>query len=301
MKLRKHLALLMAALLIVTLFAGCSSTAATDNMVGGSYGELKEETSTAESIAGNGGSSAVALPENQKLIRTIRIEAETEDLDGLLATVNQRITELEGYVEAQNIYNGSAYNTRRSRNANLTIRIPAEQLDAFVGHVSQDSNITSKNESTENITLSYVATQSRITALETEQTRLLELLAKAEDMEDLLLIESRLTEVRTELEQVTSQLRLYDNQVNYGTIHLNIYEVREYTPVEEPETVWERIAEGFMENLKGLGDGLTELFIFVVTGLPYLIPLGAVVTLVILSIKKKRKKAAQVPPEKKAE
>ena len=58
-----------------------------------------------------------------------------------------------------------------------------------------------------------------------------------------------------------------------------------------------------MENLKGLGDGLTELFIFIVTGLPYLIPLGAVVTLVILAVKKKnkKKKAAQVPPEEKAE
>ena len=67
---------------------------------------------------------------------------------------------------------------------------------------------------TENVTLQYVSTESRVKALETEQTRLLELLENAETMEDLLTIEARLTDVRWELENYASQLRVLDNQVN---------------------------------------------------------------------------------------
>ncbi len=297
MKLRKILALSLSVLLLLALFAGCSANMATDGLMGDSADySMKNESSTVESVAVNNGTGVLALPTNQKLIRTVRIEAETEELDTILTQLNRQIADLEGYLEAQNIYNGSRYSARRSRYADLTVRIPAERLDEFVGQVSEASNVTSKNESTENITLSYVATQSRITALETEQTRLLELLAKAEDMESLLLIEERLTEVRTELEEVTSQMRLYDNQVDYATVHLNISEVREYTPVEEPETVWERIAEGFTENLKGLGDGIVELFIFVVVALPYLIPLAAAVVLTVFLIRRKIKKKKAAPP-----
>ena len=192
------------------------------------------------------------------------------------------------------MYNGSQYSGRRYRHADLTVRIPADRLDQFVQHVSENSNVTNNKETADDITLSYVATQSRITALETEQTRLLELLASAQDMSDLLEIEQRLTEVRTELEKVTSQLRLYDNQVSYGTIYLAVSEVKEYTVVEEPETVWGRIAAGFVESLKNLGKFFTELFVTLVVGLPYLILAGILLTAVILVLKNaKRKRKAK--------
>ena len=55
--------------------------------------------------------------------------------------------------------------------------------------------------------------------------------------------------MRYELENRASQLRLYDNQVDYATIYLSIDEVQEYTPVEEP-TVWERISGGFVSSIK---------------------------------------------------
>jgi hypothetical protein len=102
-------------------------------------------------------------------------------------------------VENKNIRNGSANASRRYRYANLTIRVPVDQLDAFVEHVSGASNVVHYSENAKDITLSYVATQRRITALETEQTRLLELLAQAENMSDLLQIEQLLTDVGTEL------------------------------------------------------------------------------------------------------
>lgn len=298
---KKYLSVLLAALLVLSLLAGCG--AATDNAAGapqemeGSKDFLADQELTGTTTDS---STTNSLPPEQKLIRKFYIDAETEDMNVLLAGVKERIAELGGYVESENVYNGSQYSgSRRYRHANLTIRIPADKLDSFVQSVSDAANITSSEQTVDDVTLSYVATESRLKALQTEQDRLLELLAKAETMDDILQIESRLTDVRGELEGVTSQLRVYDNQVNYGTVNLSISEVKEYTVVEEPETVWERIGAGFMENLKALGDFFVELFVFIVTGLPILIPLAAVVVFIVWLVHKSNKKRKNKKEENK--
>ena len=288
MKLRKLFIIVLCLTFIVGLY-GCSASvenSAGKEMVSDSYYEMENGLVTEKPSA-----SESKLPENRKLIQKVRLSAETEEMDTLLEAVNNRITELGGYIENQQIYNGSAYSGARHRNAELTIRIPAEKLDSFVDQVAAVSNIVSTNKSTEDVTLSYVATESRVSALETEQARLLELLAKAETMEDLLTVESRLTDVRAELEQVTTTLRVMENQVDYGTVYLSISEVREYTVVEEPETVWDRIGTGFMESLNNIGDGFVELFVFLTVNIPYIIIIGAILFVLMFTIYLRRKKA----------
>ena len=241
-------------------------------------------------------SDGTVIPENQKLIQKYWINAETEDMSPLLEQVGQKISQLGGYIEAQQIHNGSQYSGRRYRSAELTIRIPADKLNSFVDQISEVSNIVSSNKSVDDVTLKYVATESRMLALQTEQNRLIELLALAENLEEILIIEDRLTDVRTELEQVTSTLKLYDNQVNYGTVYLSIDEVREYTVVEEPKTVWERIGTGFVESLKNVGNFLVELFVFLVVRIPYLVLIAAIITVVIVLLRHRKKKKKRTPP-----
>jgi len=305
MKLTKLLAILLA---VSLLLAGCGAesngamgSAVADGQYGRydtSYEDPQEAGLTKDTETGN-----TTMPVNQKLIRKIWLEAETEDMNGLLSSVEERIEALSGYVEARQVRNGSAYSGKRYRYAELTIRIPAQQLDAFVDSVKEHSNITDARETTDDVTLSYVEQESRVVALETEQTRLLELLAKAESMEDILKIESRLTEIRGQLEKVKSQLRVYDNQINYGTVYLNITEVTEYTPVTEPETLWERMGAGLSESWKDMLSGMSDFLVFLVAALPHLLPWGIVAAAVILIIrakkKKKEKKNHPKPPEEK--
>ena len=125
-------------------------------------------------------------------------------------------------------------------------------------------------------------------ALKTEESRLLELLAGAETMSDLLEIEARLSDVRYELESYTSRLRTLDNQINYATVYLFIEEVQEYTPVEEP-TFFERITEGFADSLEGLWQSLQDLAVFLVVSFPYILVYGGIGLVLILVLKKLRK------------
>ena len=298
---KKWLALVLVSLLVCTLAFGCAK--ANDGAIA-EKGEALMGDTGGTSVDGSDvltdsvQSTSTATNPGQKLIRKIWLDAETESMDPLLESINQRVTELGGYIESRDIYNGSQYSGSRYRNAELTIRIPADKLDSFVQHVTDNANITSNKETADDITLSYVATESRLKALQTEETRLLELLAEAKDMSDLLQIEDRLTEVRTELEQVKSTLQVYDNQVNYGTVNLSVSEVKEYTVVEEPETVWERIGAGLKESMDNLGNFFTDFFVVIVVSLPYMAILLVPAVVVLLLIRWGRRRRAKKEKEK---
>lgn len=288
---KKILSLTLCLALLVCLGGcGANSSVSLKTQAQAPMAAPREEAAAMDMAAGinnsiTGTTGSVPLPENRKWIITINMEVETEDLDALLEDMDREILALNGYVEDQNIYNGSSYASHRYRSANLTVRIPDEHVEAFTGSVSGLANVTSQNLSREDITLQYSATANRVTALETEEARLLELLAEAETMADLLEIEARLTDVRYELENFASQLRLYDNQVDYATVYLYISEVQEYTPVEEP-TFFERIQMTFSDALEGLGNGIVDLTVFLVGNSPYLLVFG-ILGIVIFKLTKR--------------
>ena len=306
MNARKWPSLLICLVPVLGLLSGCGSKSMLSE---GSYDMANQETWAADEapMAANGspslmdsGASTASVPQNRKWIVTVSMTAETEDLDSLLESIGAQIEALGGYVEDQWITNGSRYSTSRYRSASLTVRIPAADVDSFTQTVSGACNVVHSSKSLEDVTLTYVATESRMKALQTEEARLLELMGQAETMSDLLEIEARLTDVRYELENRASQLRLYDNQVDYATIYLSIDEVQEYTPVEEP-TVWERISGGFVSSIKGVGNGLLDLLVWVLAKSPYLVILGGVTVGVVVLIKKRKarkaaKKAAKQNP-----
>ena len=221
-----------------------------------------------------------AATADRKLIKTVNMDVETREYDKLLSAVENKVTELGGYIESLDAYNGSTYYSYRStRNANLTIRIPKDRLEEFQNTVSELGNVTSRSENVQDVTLTYVDLQSHRDALRTEQERLLQLLEQAESVEDIITIEQRLSDVRYQLESMESQLRSYDNRVDYSTVYLYIDEVEVYTPVEE-ETVWERISTGFVDSLKNIGEGLKEAAIWFVIHIPYLVIWAIVITVI---------------------
>ena len=303
---KKMLSLFLCAVLLMSLTA-CGGSAKSEAMY--SAGVRVEEAAPeapammADKAAGinSTSSDSTPLPENRKWIITMDMNVETDDLEVLMSGLEQKIQALGGYVEDQSIHNGSNYSARRYRNANITVRIPDEQVEQFTGDIAGMANVVSQNLRREDITLKYVATASRVTALETEEARLLELLAKAETMADLLEIEARLTDVRYELENYASQLRLYDNQVDYATVYLSISEVQEYTPVAE-KTAWERIRDGFSSSIKGVKEGFIDFVVWVLANSPYLVIWGIILTVCVIVLRKLprlriRRKTRNTPPQ----
>ena len=250
--------------------------------------EYEEESSGVDSAEIEEGAQAQST--ERKLIKNVDMTVETEEFDSLLANVQNRIEELGGYVENSNVYNGSNYYDYADddysllRSANITARIPADKLDEFLTLVSDTSNVISKTESVTDVTLQYVDLQSHKDALETEQQRLLELLEQAETVEDIISLESRLSEVRYQIESMESQLRTYDNQVSYSTVYLSIDEVKTYTQTKEQSRI-EKMTSGFMDSLQGVGNGFLDLCVKFVVAIPYIVVWAIVIIIVILLIR----------------
>lgn len=245
------------------------------------------------------------LEQNRKLVKTVSMDLETTDFDGYLALVEAKIAELGGYAESFHVDRPNTELSAYSRkSANIVARIPSARLDDFVAAAQDGANLTSRDDSISDITLQYVDTESRVNALKEEQARLLELIAQADSVEAIIAIEARLSDVRYELESYSSQLKTYDNQVEYSTVNLYIRDVREYTPAENA-SFGQRVGRGFSENLKSTLGGLTDIAVWLLSSIPSFVALAFMAALAILLIKglvkistrnRAKKVSRQAPP-----
>jgi len=226
--------------------------------------------------------------ENRKLITTVDIEAESRDYDSFLSWLDGKLAQAGGYIENSEM---QAYDENH-RNCHLTLRIPADKLDGFLSSMGENCNVLNKSIRQEDVTLSYVDTQSHRDALRVEQERLLELLEQAESLEDIIALEDRLTNVRYQLQNYGSALRMLDSQVDYSTVELSLQEVRELTE-PAPESWGSRAWSGMKENARDIGQFFQELGLFLVTHLPILTLLGLVALVVWLATIKPRRRARE--------
>ena len=252
-----------------------------------------EEPVSEEGYAeGQSGQDAVAPETSRKLIKTVNILAETEDFDTLVPGLQKQVEALGGYIEYISVYDVHSYYVEdqqvKQRCANVTARVPKEKLDGFLAQVGEQTNITSRSENVEDVTLQYVDLESHKKALVTEQERLLALMEKAETVEDIIAIEGRLSEVRYQLESMESQLRTYDNRIDYSTVYLSIEEVRKYSAPYDA-SVGERIAKGFAKSLEDIGFGIRDFAIGFVIDIPYIILWGVIIAVAVLVWRKLRK------------
>lgn len=222
---------------------------------------------------------------NRKLIKTVNMTVETKEFDNLIAGIEEQVNSTGGYVESSNISNNNYYSNRDAvRYASYTVRIPANQLNSFLERVKGVSNVISMNQDVRDVTLSYTDMESHKKSLMTEQDRLLALLENADNMEDIITIEERLSEVRYSIESMESQLRVMDNQVDYSTVYIDISEVKELTVVD-PETDGERMVRRFKENIYDIGQGFKDFGIGFVISLPYLVVWAVIILIIVLIVR----------------
>lgn len=284
------------AVMLVMMTAGCgnsSKMAVEDRATVSSGAELDGEYSWDTDETANTGVTSengleAQVENGRKLIRTVSLSLETKEFDSVLTNLSTKTTELGGYIETSSV-NGNSYSHHSTRYASYVIRIPADKLNEFVEVVSELGNVTQKNESVEDVTLRYIDVESHKKALETEQERLLELLSKAENMEEILTIESKLSDIRYEIENYESQLKTMDNQINYSTVSVYVDEVERVMDTGE-KGFFEEIKERFGNSLYVVARGIRGLVIGILGSLPILIVCGGVIAVVVIVVRKILKK-----------
>lgn len=307
---RKILPIVFCAILLFIFLNGCGAAGLTgqSNSTAAYAPAVQNENvmdtqDTAETASPGEGvfsSSNVMVPAEisveQKIIWTVDMEVETLEFDSFLSNLEQEVQRFGGYLESSSV-SGSSIQYTSNRYGTVTVRIPSAQLDAFLDQVGKIGTVTYTNKSSEDITLDYVDVESRIEALEVEQERLLALLESAQDLESVIQLESRLSEVRYQLENYRSTQNRYDSLIDYSTVSLSIQEVQRVATVHD-QSVGQRIAAGWSDTLYRLKNGCVDFFVWFVVNLPYLliwVVLAGVVVWLCLRHRKKRRKKALLP------
>lgn len=224
---------------------------------------------------------------NAKMVYTASVEAETQDFDACTAALEELVEKLGGYLE----YASTGSYGDGSRNASYTVRVPSARFKGFLDSVGEIGHVISQDQNADNISEMYYDTESRLTTQRTKMERLQALLAKAENMEDIITLETAISETELQIEQLTGSLRHYDALVDYATIEIRLREVLRLSTVEEaPPTFASRLGNAFTEGLRSFGDFLQGLAIFLAYNWIWLLFLGLILLLVV---KLSRRRQAQ--------
>ena len=294
MKYRQKWTVVMAAALIVALLAGCGARSMT---AGGADAEseyhyavkdketqmqLNEAPSAMfDSMVSDSkteASGSVYQNSDVKLIRRAWLTVQTTEFDRSIAALEALVEQLEGYYESAELYSGNYYNQGANRSGDYTIRIPSGSYDTFMAQVDGVGHLSRRNESSEDVGEAYYDLEARLKTQRTKQERLLELLKQARSMEDIIALESALTEVEYHIEQYTSQLNRYDGLIGYATIHVSLEEkVKILDEPGEKASVFARMKAGVASSAGGLVTGFQDLLVWVSYHLFGLIVLGGAV------------------------
>ena len=315
---KKSICLILSALLLLTLLCGCgggmktessyaradtapkaasSGTGAVYDNAAGWAEETKSEASGEPAQISSG------LPANTKLIYRASIDMESTEFDAAMQGLNDLVARLGGYFESSELNNYASY-----RRAYFTVRLPAENFESFCGAVGEICQVNNLSRSAEDVSEFYYDTESRLVTQQTKLARLQDLLRQAEEMEDIITLESAISETELAIEQLTGTLRKYDSLVSYATVTINLSEVYKLSTVEEPAIGFgAKLGQAFRSGATGFVNGLQRFLLNIARGwigwLVFIIIVVAVI-LIIRKIRRSRKarlaaapQAAPCPPQ----
>lgn len=229
-----------------------------------------------------------ALSTNRKLVRTASLTVSTTAFDADAAQVQALLESMGGYVEDLYQYGDTEY--KGTRTITLSMRVPTDQLDAFLTSLEGVGRVTNRSESTTDMTLQYADNAARLQTLRDMLTRLNELLFKAEDVSDLIEIQSAISDAQYQIDSYETTQRSIDRQVDMSAVRLTL---EEETPAQSAAagdvSLGERISAGLNASVKWLGQFFRNMLVFIVMALPVVVPVAIIAVAVWLIVRRRAK------------
>jgi len=180
---------------------------------------VKEDMEVLDNQSRPGDASPVNI--DKKIIKEGEIHFKTEDINQTRKILYASLKKLGGYVAEESENN---YSEVGQKEITLQTRIPAKNFDAFLINVSSNAEtIDSKNIRIKDVTTEYIDVTTRLANKKKLEERYLELLKKGSKISDLLEIENKLTDIRSDIESTQGQLNYMMKQVAYSTIDVTFY------------------------------------------------------------------------------
>ena len=206
----------------------------------------------------------------RKMIRTGSLTLEVDDYERARAAVERLVKQSGGMVASIEV--GRAEGSGAA--ATLVLRIPEGELDGAVAALGRIGTLTRESIRAEDVSETYYDLAARLRNGKRLEERMVELAAKAGGVKDLLEVEREIGRVREGIEVMEGQMRGLDDRTSLATLTVEIRARVAYVPFEEPGLAG-KIDRAFSSSLRGLRDAGEGLLLFLVSALPWLVPIGA--------------------------
>jgi hypothetical protein len=254
---------------------------------------VEEDASGGGPRAGEG----LAAPIEQRIVKTGEMSVEVPDVFAAVGRVRAIALELGGYV-------GGSHAGADDEGATLTLRVPALRFDEALQRVRDlDGEVVSEATQEVDVTRQIVDLEARIVNLEASEASYRALLERAERIEDVLVVQGRLDEVRSQIEQMRAQLQEIEGDADLSTLTVSLFPVA--APITAAAGSWDPGAqlEGAVASLVGIGQGLVTALIWIgVVWVPVLLvlALGALLALrAMLEVRRRLPAATPVAVDRK--
>ncbi|RZJ69501.1 MAG: DUF4349 domain-containing protein [Flavobacterium sp.] len=267
------------AMLLLLAIAGCKNINENSDSAVGEVAAMELPPSPPASADMSRMDNASATPGSvqQKVIKNAEIRFETDDLSATAVKVNAAVAKYRAQVQ-----NDSENKSDYSFNRVMTIRIPAQNFDAFIGEIGKGvSYFDQKVISSQDVTEEYVDIEARLKAKKVLEARYLDLIGKAKKVSEVLEIEKELSAIREDIEAQEGRLRYMQSRVALSTINLEFYKKTALEPgatVSYGSKMGNAIKSGF--------NGLSSFFI----GILYVWPFILIFVIVLFLFRKKLRK-----------
>ncbi len=236
-----------------------------------------------------------AILAERKVIRSANVSLEVENFDEAYGQISNFILGI-GYIQSTSIDTDKVYiskeETKLVRNGMMVIRIDKDRFDKVLNSLKGIGTVLSWNLNSEDVTKNFIDTESRLRLLKIEESKIEEYMKKLTDLDQIYKTESKLTELRYQIEALTGNLRQMSDLVDLSTITINISE--KYPDAlnkpEEPKTYGQRLLQNLSDSFKGVINFVGELIIILVAALPVLILLGLVAIAAIVLYRRTSKR-----------
>lgn len=268
-----------------SLLSGCGNNVATPAFEDAPYSdeiaaeapELASEMSM-DAVGVDGGTVAGAVAgtdsrANQQIIRTAYVSVDVYDVATGVSAIADLTANLEGQLQSQ-----SVQGTGEDSSANMTVRVPASNLDALLASIDTLGEVTSSSVDAQDVAVEVIDLEARITTLEESIDRLRDLQGQAASVADLVTVESELSARQAELESLTARRDYLMRQVEMSTAYISLT-----TTTTGPGVTPDFLGglERGWNSLISLAAGLITLGGFL---MPYLLLAGAITAIVLIIV-----------------
>jgi len=185
------------------------------------------------------------------------VTLETNDIDEVIMKIRNLAERYGGYVASSNRY---IYD--EEVRAEIVIRVPKDKFHTAIQEIEGYGKVLNEGVNSEDITQQYIDLKARLSNLQRQEKRLLEILEAAKNVEEILAIEKELERVRGEIEALQGQINYLERSVEMSVISISLTKP---TPSFKPPTMnWGKVLEAALTGLFTVLKGLIILAISII-------------------------------------